>query len=634
MCSLHANPVDELSAIKPLLITPRPHKGESYQGYILRISYANGYHSPTWMMQQLGIRKNRWILNGEIKRAAVAFNISEDILRKMVGVKMLNQPKWSRIMGHEIHNCTFESRYNRICPKCLKDHGWSKSVWELKPYICCPEHGEYLVERCPKCGKPISWNREQLIKCKCGQRLDEIVSKQASKPSIQMCKQIEALFNGKDLNCLPEPFAKLDLSEMLNYLLFLGTYYSGKGTGMGRRFMSRLTSEALIEVFERVAAALFDWPNSFYSLLDDIRHHSDKRANQTGLEAEFKTFYTSLFGKAEEAQQFQILKNDFADYISEHWAGGALTSKTTRLNMVSMNVKRYLTLAEAAKFVGLHPAVLKKDIERGHLKAVSRNMKGRTLRMICRDDLERYRNARKQLVDKVIVTKRLGVSKNSFMRLVNDGVLKAVRGPNVDGSSFWFFDVKQIDNLYFSLLSGLPKRKQKLDEVTFKAAVRKATARGLTISDLVQAMLAGTLKASCRLKEASGISGLCFNEVTLQEYFLKNKRSVDWGISIEKAACKLALNEEATRDLVRVGLLKTTLSQETGRLNRLISFDAIEKFKETYISASELAIYRKTSPRAVVEYLHERDVDPVTGPCIDGCRQYFYERKQVMPYSK
>lgn len=50
------------------------------------------------------------------------------------------------------------------------------------------------------------------------------------------------------------------------------------------------------------------------------------------------------------------------------------------------------------------------------------------------------------------------------------------------------------------------------------------------------------------------------------------------------------------------------------------------RFRETYVSGAELAQARGTLPKALVAVVADAGIAPVTGPSVDGGRQYLYRR--------
>ena len=496
----------------------------------------------------------------------------------------------------------------------------------------------YLADHCPNCRKALHWKRAELGRCDCGQDLTKISTKSASNQAIAVCKHIEQLLhdNGEAVssNEMPEPFKSMDLSEHINHLLFLAVYMSGQGRGTGRQMLYKLASGASEEVFERVSSSLFDWPNSFNTLLDSIRHHAGNNTSRTGLEAEFQSFYSGLYGKSLEASSLSAVKTAFSNYLHQYWDGGILNTKNKKIDTYSQEDRRYLSLAEAALKIEVHPSIIKKDILRGDLEAECKTVNGRMFTLIAQGDLENYRNSRNNLITTKEVREKLGLSKKPFNLLVKEGVIKAVKGPPIDGSTLWVFEHDHIMQLSIALFSNLPVRKIKPDEIEMGKVLRSASAKGIKLSEIIKALFSGSLRASCKQPCKNGIQSLCFRKDTMFEYLNKTSRTIDWALPIQKAAHQMHLNEEAVRDLVRHRFLKTMIVNSAGRPRKLISIDSMEQFLKTYALSTELALCMNTSSKAAVLLLKSEGIQPVTGPTVDGSRQYFYIRKEVLPYLK
>ena len=94
-------------------------------------------------------------------------------------------------------------------------------------------------------------------------------------------------------------------------------------------------------------------------------------------------------------------------------------------------------------------------------------------------------------------------------------------------------------------------------------------------------------------------------------------------MSVDCAAKALGLKQQVAYQLVQSGLLET--DPPSGKGVR-ISTDQLQQFQANYVSLAELARIRGCSSRNLLEALPTK---PVTGPTVDGNRQYFYRRSEV-----
>ncbi|MBO6577546.1 MAG: TniQ family protein [Thalassospira sp.] len=611
-----------------LLVRPKPEKAESFRGYLLRVSTENGYHNPNWMLRQLGIHPRTYLPRDDIAKLASALNLGDrelsNIQSRIVG------PRWVRVGAHEVHICAQERRSFRYCPQCLSEAPYHRALWDIKPLSACPKHGTYLLENCRKCNRRVGWARENHLECACGADLRSFRPRSAPDKTIDFCRLLEKRFHGQraEENCALHPaFQMLSFTDLLNHTMFLAAYISGRGRGTGRQLFYNLTADALREVFDRVSVVLSDWPNGFHLLLDEVRQFTEQDVEKhVGLEAEFRSLYTNLFRKQQEVEHLHLIRAEFAKYIEGKWFAGFVVPTSKRLSDDWSQDQSFVTVAEAARRLGIHPSILRRDIAEGSLAATTRQMQSRCLRVIEVAEVERYRNARENLLGTYDAQELLGVSKHPFMKLVNAGLIRAVKGPKVDGSQHWAFKKQDIEEFIASVTKQATYCRFADEPVTFGKALRRCTAKGLCIVDLIQGVLGGELKSQKRSTKVSNLKDLFFNDADFRAFLYNEKRTIKWAVTIREASRMLGLNEEATRHLVHKGFLETTSVPVDGRLRRQVSLDAIERFKATYVSASCLAAHKNTSARSVVAELQELGTSPVTGPAIDGSRQYFFRR--------
>lgn len=98
--------------------------------------------------------------------------------------------------------------------------------------------------------------------------------------------------------------------------------------------------------------------------------------------------------------------------------------------------------------------------------------------------------------------------------------------------------------------------------------------------------------------------------------------TAEW-LTIPKVALLMQLKQQVVYDLVARELMPHVLGK---RGERLVSREAIQYFRSAYVSLAMLVDCQQTSARSLLKKLNAR---PVTGPGIDGCRQYFYRRQDV-----
>ena len=92
-------------------------------------------------------------------------------------------------------------------------------------------------------------------------------------------------------------------------------------------------------------------------------------------------------------------------------------------------------------------------------------------------------------------------------------------------------------------------------------------------------------------------------------------------LSIPEASTILGIKQEVAYHLVNKEFIEVI---DAGRLGRFISKEALANFRRDYRFAHQLWNDRSISPRNLIRILKELGIEPVSGPTVDGGRQYLY----------
>jgi len=151
---------------KVLPVRYRPISGESFKGYMLRLTYLNGYESLSSLHRIMGhsIRPN---YNGNI----------HSILEALAKVIMLDSGTLSAFFNFENEIAVDSERAiidiraqaPRVCPECMKEESAILyENWQYAHMTHCKKHGVDLVTKCPSCNSPLAWNSALFEGCDCG----------------------------------------------------------------------------------------------------------------------------------------------------------------------------------------------------------------------------------------------------------------------------------------------------------------------------------------------------------------------------------------------------------------------------------------------------------------------------------
>ncbi len=95
------------------------------------------------------------------------------------------------------------------------------------------------------------------------------------------------------------------------------------------------------------------------------------------------------------------------------------------------------------------------------------------------------------------------------------------------------------------------------------------------------------------------------------------------GMSVDVAARQLGLKQEVGYGLVKKGLLQSNFVTHKGFR---VSPGQLAEFQQMYVSLTKIV---KVTGKSSKKLLTELEAIPVTGPSIDGTRQYFYRRDSI-----
>lgn len=617
-----------------LINCPRPHSDESIHGYVLRVAAANGYDQPAWLLALTETSASFAIKPTDLAPLARLMDVpAEDLEAKCYWpVGMTRTRRYRNFRGATVPDLMINRLRPRVCPQCLSEEGYVRALWDLAPVACCPIHGVQLVDRCGNCGALIKRNRMKVSEChRCQSSLLEIPVIAAPKNAVALTAMIARkagfeLTPPQGLEGGPTDLEKLDLGVFLRVIAFLGSSKKGTRQGEGLWLLARLTIPEMVEITSNAAQVLENWPQNYFVVLDEIRNRSETRASGAGLEREFGGFYLALANSLRR-QGAKFLWDAFEEYVATQWDGGFVSAKNTRIRPSRRKSERYVTRAQAARRLGTRPERIDRLVGAGLLRGTRRRQLKRTLLLVETDSIEEFRNSRGNHISLKNVCARLGLSKTAVLKLVRKRLLSPIR-PHKGATTV--YEAKNVDELLNAVLKpSVAIQPIKGRHVPMARAMRRLTLVGLDAGDLVQAILSGRLPVAGRDESQTGLAQCLFRPADVTSLVQDRSEKPNDILTIPEAAITLGLKQQCMYDLVKAGLLETSLVRVRNRVVRTVSKDTVDRFKRTYIRGSDLAVRERTSPKEVVKRFRERGVMPVTGPCIDGRRQYFFLRKAV-----
>jgi hypothetical protein len=231
-------------------------------------------------------------------------------------------------------------------------------------------------------------------------------------------------------------------------------------------------------------------------------------------------------------------------------------------------------------------------------------------------------------VDLKHAAKLLGLKRTRVKQLLSDGVLSSDALPNWTRLKQWRIARDRVFELLDSIRRVSDNRaKEDVALISLSHILRYWRITPPEFCSLIISAANGRIPLITR---GDGLMrDIAFCREQLRVWLHEQRANNEDLCTCTEAAKKLGLKPEVLYALVRNKLMVATIVPQRGRMVALISSADLEKFRQSFISLKDLACRAKTSPKALLSRLRAR---PVAGPTVDGNRQYFYRRADLMQF--
>ncbi|MFV8624497.1 hypothetical protein ACNREE_08495 [Ralstonia pseudosolanacearum] len=163
-----------------------------------------------------------------------------------------------------------------------------------------------------------------------------------------------------------------------------------------------------------------------------------------------------------------------------------------------------------------------------------------------------------------------------------------------------------------------------LDSISVAEAFRHLVPVSRTVS-FIEAVLCGRLGVFSEKAEVSRLDELFVSKRAVAEVVSASSADVS-RLTICEAAETLEVKQEVMYHLVSVGLLKTSVAHIGRRTTRVIELAELERFRAEVEPLTSAAARAGVGFRSGLAWAKRRGLSLVSGPCVDGGRQYFVLR--------
>ena len=515
--------------------TPKPRSDESLMGFILRLTEKNGYDTPAWILQLGGLS------HSQSKKYTFVLGPPDNLerLSRLTGVGLpelatlfhppTGSPDPSRdilFFGLPVPKFYISAGSSKVCPDCLRESAYRRKVWDLAAVTVCPTHSVMLLDECPRCSRPIRWTRKSVCGCPCDFDFREAEATPVSGPESSLTKHIHRLCGlltsedaGETAN---NPLLALSLKDVLSAVIFIAGQYQNTFSITGKDIAPNGRNTEIHSLLTRAFSVFENWPQKYFEFLAWRQCYGGEERpgielHQAGARKEFGTFYKGIrYFLA--ARQFDFLRFAFGEYLSRHWEGGYLGGlDREKMLPPDLEERKYVTAWEAANRLNVSLRFVERLAEAGKLKVLVTDRYKRRMLLVEVESLTRLRHELDCSLGLNEVAGLLGITSESLNGLIDRGLVKALRGPTVDGCLFWRFGENAVDELFDKIRARMPESAGPLvgDELSFNKTRYRIPGR--KVADLLTAIIRGEI-SPCGETSDAGLSRFVFKRDVVVAY--------------------------------------------------------------------------------------------------------------------
>jgi len=594
--------IDERDSPK-LPVRPRPVPGEAAIGFLKRVAKANGYER---------LR--------ELQNAVKTFDgLCQALNLSMTERNALSGPYPSYWGQNELSKGLVTTDFNhsriRWCPLCLRESSYLRWQWMLKINCLCSRHSVWLHDRCPGCGAHQRLERADFEQCACGAWLAEAQPMEiVTKSLVDVSQAIEASISGQ---AALAGFPPLSVQEWLRLIRYLGqfseAFQPAKPGKIARLHQLKIASALLLQV----SWLLAPWPGNFHAVLQAIQRKSE---NPLSIRRTFGPMYRVLYTDLSE-QCFQFLRDEFECYLHKNWSG-MVCKRHRAFKPETIAAHPRMTLKQVSKKAGVAPSTVRHFIEveliaSGQLALPS----GRRTRSVHQHNAAHIAALAKDCLTLGEAARLLALPEGRVRELIASGLLKPLVSRAQNKAATWLISKRHVQELFFrGAGSSLGQ-----STVIVSHILKYWHLRNGEWITLVQALSNHQLAPLCKQTERVPLGKIVLDEQETRLWLVEKRYASGVSMSVDEAAKRLGLKQQVVYDLVNLGLLATIQDELPGRR---VTLENLEDFQTNYLSLAEYARSLNRAPRSLLQTL---PVKPISGPMVDGSRQYFFRRSDVHP---
>jgi hypothetical protein len=593
--------------------------GESVIGLLVRNTRPQGFVQPSVLLTRIRTEKYVDALGVRHLEEAEAQAFADLLGMERASFDLMHhgspEPNTARLFGHVVHAEYVSLSRRRACPLCLEDSPHHRAIWNFSLLTVCPEHGVPLVERCQECSRLLTWTTPSVTTCS---RLSclapiEPVSGAAPETELGGVRGLVATITGQ-----PPPEAPAwPVNSIIRFTFALGKIASGGGRSRPIG-VAQKQPELLPAILDAGWKAVANWPVGFRKLMADLRTEAANRPGRWGLKKEFGSL-AALIQLLADDPAGQPLLAEFSAFVAAEPDLATRAHDILKKRTDAGNIGNFVTCGQAAR-------LLKMNVERVSALATERDLwlvaptGSGAASLIKRDKLLELAERIPMATTKTGAAEILNTSKGTFRDIEALGLL--VQIPDEE---------RPLPELLYRRadVAGFLAKLEALAplEAADGALVTPDTLarNGTVIAEILSAVLHGKLRPAAIDKKARGLHRLLFDPLTSHRILVGAKQTM----STVEASLILGVKDSTAYLWVRRGLIASTPGATKAEFGYRITQEALDAFKTTYVTGTEVAKKLGLRARWVSVKLEASGIQPVSGPRTDGSRQLLFLRTDV-----
>ncbi|MHA7062887.1 TniQ family protein [Azospirillum argentinense] len=618
----------EPDGIRSLPLRVRPHPDESLPGLLVRTATANRLRGPQRLLRVCGMRRTVAAGAGDPAAMEPLGRLLALPPERLLALSFAAADGTPQILGHRVPGDFVAAGQVRFCPRCLDDACYHRAWWALTLATACPIHAVRLVERCPRCQRTFAWHEPSLERCRCGVRFSRLPAAPVAAEDLGGLRAVHDLLRTPP-DRLEGLAAELGVGDTLRLIYGLGCMATGTRRLARPLALAKRHPERAWRVLDAGWRACQDWPASFHRFLDDLRAGAPRRPKRFGLEKAYGPLpeWLGLHAGAPYAERARAA-------LLEHAA--AIPVLATRAPAVLARRaalpgdRACMTFTEACKTVGVSDWKLRSFAAR-HGLFIAGGGKGEPL-LLDAAVIRSLADGVKALADRQRACAVLGVGPGTFDDLGRAGLLPPpAAGLAADLLRRRTWPIADLERIVDDVAVRVGRRPRGRAMMSLAEAACALGPLGLGMATVLGAIADGRLRPSPAGRGKRGLRRFAVPADTVRALRDELGAGMRRTLSLSQAAGILDVKTEVAYAWARRGLLPTAARPgERPERGRRVGEADLESFRRDYVTASELRGRSGLgASRKLALTLIARGATPVSGPSVDGARQYLFRRAEV-----